>query len=253
MMLGARTGAWAKRGGGVPTAKDYAQDGLIAMWDGIENAGWGIHDPAATVWKDLVGGKTYNLKTNYHRFSDNSFDFVGEHQGADASITLTSLNAPYANDFTCRVVVHTGSVCPEGYYMIMGGVVNENYEQGVYVSNGHFAKQIEVRKEYSGEVVSRVPLNFVKNRGYSFDIVWHRGTLTFDGYMNGGYVGSGNIPQDEFERLSYETATKRMGAWGFETLKTPFSIHQDAFYNRALIAEEIAHNYTIDKARFNLP
>ena len=31
MMLGARTAAWAKSG---YTAKDYVQDGLIAMWDG---------------------------------------------------------------------------------------------------------------------------------------------------------------------------------------------------------------------------
>lgn len=36
------------------TAKDYVQDGLVAMWDGIENAGWGVHDSNATVWKDLV-------------------------------------------------------------------------------------------------------------------------------------------------------------------------------------------------------
>ena len=53
MMLGTRTGAWAKSG---PTAKDYVQDGLIAMWDGIENAGWGSHDSDITIWKDLIGG-----------------------------------------------------------------------------------------------------------------------------------------------------------------------------------------------------
>ena len=44
MMVGARTGAWAKSGGGVPTAKDYVQDGLIAMWDGEWNAGDGLSD-----------------------------------------------------------------------------------------------------------------------------------------------------------------------------------------------------------------
>lgn len=37
------------------TAADYIQDGLIALWDGIENAGWGIHDDSAPVWKDLTG------------------------------------------------------------------------------------------------------------------------------------------------------------------------------------------------------
>ena len=53
MLIAARAGVWTKSG---YTAKDYVQDGLIAMWDGIENAGWGVHDPNATVWKDLVGG-----------------------------------------------------------------------------------------------------------------------------------------------------------------------------------------------------
>lgn len=38
MDIAARTRAWAKSG---YTAKDYVQDGLVAMWDGIENAGWG--------------------------------------------------------------------------------------------------------------------------------------------------------------------------------------------------------------------
>lgn len=36
-------------------ARDYIQDGLIAMWDGIENAGWGVHDNTRTTWKDLAG------------------------------------------------------------------------------------------------------------------------------------------------------------------------------------------------------
>lgn len=33
----------------------YVTDGLIAMWDGEWNAGPGIHDPQASVWKDLIG------------------------------------------------------------------------------------------------------------------------------------------------------------------------------------------------------
>ena len=50
---------WRKR-----TARDYVQDGLIAMWDGIENAGWGTHDPNATVWKDLAGNRDFSLTSH---------------------------------------------------------------------------------------------------------------------------------------------------------------------------------------------
>ena len=37
MLINLRNGMMA---GGKPTARDYVQDGLIAMWDGIENVGW---------------------------------------------------------------------------------------------------------------------------------------------------------------------------------------------------------------------
>ena len=36
------------------SAKDYVQDGLVCMWDGIENVDWGVHDPNTTVWVDLM-------------------------------------------------------------------------------------------------------------------------------------------------------------------------------------------------------
>ena len=43
------------------TARDYVQSGLVAMWDGIENAGWGTHDPNATTWKNLKGDTAWDM------------------------------------------------------------------------------------------------------------------------------------------------------------------------------------------------
>ena len=43
------------------TSASYVQDGLIAQWDGIDNVGTGVHDPAATVWKDLAGSYDLSL------------------------------------------------------------------------------------------------------------------------------------------------------------------------------------------------
>ena len=34
---------------------DYVQEGLLAMWDAVENAGRGVHDADVEKWKDLVG------------------------------------------------------------------------------------------------------------------------------------------------------------------------------------------------------
>ena len=38
------------------SAKDYVQDGLVCMWDAIENVGWGVHDYTATHWVELISG-----------------------------------------------------------------------------------------------------------------------------------------------------------------------------------------------------
>ena len=43
------------QGNGIPTTGRYVTDGLIAWYDGIDNAGSGNHDNSATVWKDLSG------------------------------------------------------------------------------------------------------------------------------------------------------------------------------------------------------
>lgn len=52
----ARFGEWK------PTSDDYVQDGLVAQWDGIDNAGTGAHNPSATIWKNLAStGSAYDL------------------------------------------------------------------------------------------------------------------------------------------------------------------------------------------------
>ena len=93
MMLGARTGAWAKSGGGVPTAKDYVQDGLVAMWDGIENAGWGVHDLSATTWVNLAGGsiEDISLYTQNCEWSDDAL--IGKERSFIKSSTVLGLGS----------------------------------------------------------------------------------------------------------------------------------------------------------------
>ena len=66
------------------SAKSYIQDGLIAMWDGIENTGYGIHDENATVWKDLVGN------------SDMTFELSGLPK---SSLTWTENSLLYTDEY----------------------------------------------------------------------------------------------------------------------------------------------------------
>ena len=61
MMLGARTAAWAKSGGGVLTASDMVLDGMLLGFDAIENGGFGITNPDSTTCTSLIGDYTFDF------------------------------------------------------------------------------------------------------------------------------------------------------------------------------------------------
>ena len=46
------------------TSASYIQEGLVAQWDGIDNAGTGAHAANASVWKDLKGNLDLTLTAN---------------------------------------------------------------------------------------------------------------------------------------------------------------------------------------------
>ncbi len=47
-----------------PISGTYAESGLVARWDAIDNAGTGTHDSSATTWKDLVGDNDMTIVSN---------------------------------------------------------------------------------------------------------------------------------------------------------------------------------------------
>lgn len=82
-------GAGAK----VPTAADYVMTGLVAMWDGIENAGWGTHEDSPFSFVDLVSG--YNL--NQTGSASSAFDTIfSENALQGKAYNILSYNVPSA-------------------------------------------------------------------------------------------------------------------------------------------------------------
>ena len=59
------------------TAADYVSDGLILLYDGVENAGWGVHDDSAVSWRNLVAA---DVNTG----TDMPIGISGDSVGADA-------------------------------------------------------------------------------------------------------------------------------------------------------------------------
>ena len=49
--------------GRIPAARDYVQDGLVAHFDALENAGDGVHSDSVEAWKNLAGDNDLPIDT----------------------------------------------------------------------------------------------------------------------------------------------------------------------------------------------
>ena len=67
------------------TSASYVQSGLIAQWDGIDNAGTGTHDPTATTWKDLKGSLDMTLTDKGSWTADGNALFCNNGAGAQGA------------------------------------------------------------------------------------------------------------------------------------------------------------------------
>ena len=253
MMLGARTGAWAKSGG-VPTAKDYIQDGLIAMWDGIENAGWGIHEQNATVWKNLVGTEdmVFNQSFEYDIYNDSVLFRDDSRSGSRA---ISQMSITMTNDMTIEGMMLVPNVEPIWDLRMCIGLLLDHktgvfpFARGAY----YYTPSLKYSASYddnSDRYFGRPKIG----ETVSSAIVFRRADKSFDGYYNGKYVASIGSQDDNW--LGDNKILKPVFVYkqlSDTMIGCDFRIHYMRIYSRALIAEELAHNYAIDKARFNLP
>ena len=237
----------------MPTARDYVQDGLIAMWDGIENAGWGIHDANATVWKNLVGTEdmVLNQSFEYDIYNDSMLFRDDNRSGSRArsqmSITMTE-------DMTIEGMMLIPNarpiwdvrMCIGLLYDIKTGVFP--FARGVtsIPSLKYTASYNDNSDRYFG--------NPKVGETVSSSIVFRRAAKSFDGYYNGEFVSTIGSQEDNWlgdnivlhPVFIYKQLSDTM-------IGCDFRINYMRIYSRALTTEEIAHNYAIDKARFNLP
>ena len=218
------------------TARDYVQDGLIAMWDGIENAGWGTHDANAQYWTDL-------MRPN--------------------SVDKLSASGSWGNDYLSLTV---SSTLP-GTYFADASPTNHTFE---------FCFSIPEVKQSEGYILC---WHSAGSGPFSINTAW--GYLRFTGGGTGDY-GNDNASYNlkpylgsrfngqfsvlftldqlyafgEIARQDFPVAASTSTAHRFVIASAGQGIieyNSIRIYNRSLTADEIAHNYAVDKLRFNLP
>ncbi len=233
-MIAARQIFLGRGAGGGGWKNPYITNGLVAMWDGEWNAGGGVHDGSATTWMNLVTGDMASLPSGFTVGADcisvsnaNQSLVVSDYSGADFTVEYVFA---LADDNTSRECLFEATTENGAFRYRATAEVDDFWNWGYYT------KTLFSR---SGNV------GVVKSISSS----WHdifSATNGGEDFVNGTSVGVGSL-----EAYTNITALNgfRIGRDRFTTFQDIYSIR---IYNRALTAEEIAHNYAIDKARFNL-
>lgn len=226
------------------SAKSYVQGGLAAMWDGIENAGWGVHDPNATAWRELVSGAecAYSVSGETPNWVSDGWESVVTDQKFFSAFCPDGL----AEHHTVQLVVtkSTANVQYRGIIFGSYGMSNSN--------NCGF----EYRPSSSSRKIFRA---YYHSPDFSTPDIWELGvpaafSVTHD---PGSYIiihGTETVATNSSTYNNMRASVMRIGA-DSRPLQFTFGgiIHAIRLYSRALTAAEIAANYAVDKARFNLP
>ena len=230
------------------SSASYVSEGLVAHYDGIENAGVGLHNASATTWVDLAGD--YDGTCSEITWSDygwlNSSDGKPVSVGSGLSgITATGV---FTMDFAFTPSRHTARQCFFSQYgNTKPGSIAIEHNDGSSTKNGrlrYFRTRLSGGNDYS-------KLTDV----YLFSNVWHTVSISLDGtetgpvcWLDGSWTNTQDTAFGE-TRSGYESVIG--GDPGRTDMAFRGEYNAFRLYNRVLSNEEIRVNAAIDAIRFN--
>ena len=230
-----------------PTAKDYVQNGLVAMWDGIENAGWGVHDASAATWKDLTGnGYDISVNNSIFTWTQNSIKPLS----TSNFVPLSSPSGAYsAERGTIEAIFRISSVSGSFGRVWSNSSSGSNYRLALLISN--VAPSVAIQcgstggSKFAETGIATIDVGSIVSASFYRDSTSNMGiTVNRTNYVLSGFS-------------SVYNAQGRMCIFGDNANTAGNNVFGDIYsirsYSRALTAAEIAANYAIDKARFGLP
>lgn len=236
MLLGARV-LFSGKAQGI-SAKSYIQDGLIAMWDGIENAGWGIHNPNATILKDLVGSYDINLPSS--AIVNDNHILLKDENAQSSNLFRIDTNSDYAVEQVLMYGVEEDAVTWGSWTIgrLFGGSYASQYWNAGRVWIGLRVFNTPGNSNIPGILTPykhRIPLQA------SYNI--RQGDSVFDIYFY----------YNEESYFDNATGTRKED---YQVALVPNGVHHYTYsmrlYNRTLTDAERLHNYTIDQQRFGV-
>ena len=233
MNLASRTGAWAKSG---YTAKDYVQDGLIAMYNLKDNAGLGVYDESATKWTNLATGIPE---------SDSGFIFT---QGGAYVTTTKSFSVQTFSLFNHTIEARISRFPDTNQNIGISVVQYMSLDGGSSGTRGFNTQRYPIRtRQYIYEILGSClsPINIVPEDKHTLSA-----TFDYDGTSKSiiRYYIDGDLVKESIEDGVLTQANKGV----YAQLQGNNYLDRLSMYSRVLTADEIAHNYAIDKELFQI-
>ena len=221
------------------SSADYVQDGLVVQWDGIDNAGTGVHNPNAAVWKNLAS--------------------------ANGAYDLTLTNSASWNAEGRALVVNGVSAVADGVtpeYKTIEVVCKRTSSSGRMMFHSGLNTRFVIfdadsgnqRAYFSGDTKDdhSVTTKYIYQPYYSSEI----------NFIAGRYDDNGKVT-DVFKDANQREDGARGNSWGTGTgitiggrlnTSNPYLWYGEVYairlYNRRLTKAELARNHRIDCKRF---
>ena len=219
----------------------YVTDGLIAMWDGEWNAGGGVHDASATEWKDLIGTDDLTVDTG-GVWRENSIDnFANANRIAYRS--SFGFDAPLTQELVFQFNGAKTARVNSIMFHISQWYSGQSMLRGMHApGGGEDFFQLKTSSSGPNSVTSSVlPMSVSSRYGASG---------VSDAFVNGNAVSLSSIIGNWY---ASDAQGVNLGNRSNNERGSYIRFFAIRFYSRHLTASEIAANYAVDKARFNLP
>ena len=216
-----------------PNTWDYVQTGLIGMWDGIENAGRGVHDANAATWKDLVGEHDFAVVLSDSEWEADAFYAKNRNAATSGFMNFSSsMTLQFVIKDNLSPATNTGNSA----FVILGAHDGRYFGLLHRPSNNAYMAD---RAYYSQSISAGYKCLSFSNISQTVASMWADGSiLSSSGYNSLDVTNArGNVA--------------RIG--GTAEANRAIKLHCIRIYNRVLTDAEIAANYAIDRRRFNLP
>ena len=220
------------------SASLYVQDGLVACWDGIENAGANTHNPSATVWKDLVGG--YEFTLTGVTVEDDRMTFAGSTSSyGTLSATDTTSTFVAAKNGTMEIVYASRTVVSgnNNFQVLLQSTAESGLAFGLFSSSSIIV--------YSSASTAKPLVQFSSTTTTNSVSVRYTSGAPASAFANG-----------ESKTLSGSNywgspgTTTVIGKRATNAAAFPGSIYCIRLYSRQLTDAEIAANHALDVKRF---